>query len=187
MQKETRLTLAICLSLTFMFAEITCGLWANSLAVLSDAAHLLTDVAGFAIALLATIMAKAPASKQYTFGLARAEVMGALASILTLWIMTFGLVIEAYSRAVSWFEGTMEPVNGKLMFSIAIIGVFVNLCLACVFLEDHGGAFHSHDHAHDSHHDHGSHVHGHSCHSELEMGRYLNFIIFITVIIAFTI
>jgi Co/Zn/Cd efflux system component len=50
MKKETRLTLAIVLSLTFMVFEITGGIWANSLAILSDAAHLLTDVAGFAIA-----------------------------------------------------------------------------------------------------------------------------------------
>lgn len=137
-------------------------LLANSLAVLSDAAHLLTDVAGFAIALLATIMSKRPASKKYTFGLARAEVMGALASILTLWIMTLGLVIEAYSRVLSWFEGTMEPIDGKIMFTIAVIGIIVNLTLACVFIEDHGGAFHDHDHGHGGHDDH----HGHGDHDD---------------------
>lgn len=166
MKKETRLTLAIALSLTFMVFEIAGGIWANSLAILSDAAHLLTDVAGFGIALLATLMAAAPASKHYSFGLARAEVMGALASILTLWVMTACLIVEAYNRTVSWFNGTGDNVDGRLMFVIACIGVVVNICLSCVFMEDHGGAFHSHDHGHGSAHSHGS---SHHNHSDLEM------------------
>eukprot|EP01032_Pedospumella_encystans_P034007 gene34007-38438_t len=58
MEKETRLKLAICLSLVFMCIEIAGGYLANSIAIFSDAAHLLTDIAGFAIALIATIAAK---------------------------------------------------------------------------------------------------------------------------------
>lgn len=134
MEKKTRLTLAICLSFTFMLCEVGGGIWANSLAILADAAHLLTDIAGFAIALLATVMATSPASKNYTFGLARAEVMGALASILTLWVMTGCLIVEAYSRSVEFFKGTAVPVDGRIMFVVACMGVVVNLCLACVFL-----------------------------------------------------
>jgi Co/Zn/Cd efflux system component len=134
MKKETRLTLAICLSLLFMIFEITGGLWANSLAILSDAAHLLTDVAGFAIALVATMMATAPASKHYSFGLARAEVLGALLSILSLWVLTFWLIVEAYERTMIWYSGGTLDVDGKLMFVIACIGVLVNICLSCVFM-----------------------------------------------------
>lgn len=134
MDKQTRLTLAICLSFLFMIFEITGGLWANSLAILSDAAHLLTDVAGFAIALVATLMAAAPASKHYSFGLARAEVMGALISILSLWVLTFWLIVEAYQRTMTWFSGGSIDVDGKLMFVIACIGVVVNICLSCVFM-----------------------------------------------------
>lgn len=134
MDKKTRLTLAIFLSFSFMLCEIAGGIWANSLAILSDAAHLLTDIAGFAIALLATVMATSPASKNFTFGLARAEVMGALASILTLWVMTGCLIFEAYSRTVDFFNGTAVPVDGKIMFIVACMGVVVNLCLSCVFL-----------------------------------------------------
>lgn len=134
MKKETRLTLAICLSLVFMIFEILGGLWANSLAILSDAAHLLTDVAGFAIALLATMMAAAPASKHYSYGLARAEVMGALVSILSLWILTFWLILEAYDRTKKWLNGEKLDIDGKLMFVIACIGVVVNICLSCVFM-----------------------------------------------------
>jgi zinc transporter 2 len=56
------------------------------------------------------------------------------------------------------------------------MGVVVNLCLSCVFLEDHGGAFHSHDHAHGSFHDHGhhSHDHGHGASHDEEVGCHHN-------------
>lgn len=152
--------LAIGLSLVFMVFEIVGGLWANSLAILSDAAHLLTDIAGFVIALIATMMAAAPASKHYSFGLARAEVMGALASILSLWVLTLWLIVEAYGRTVIWYNGGQLDIDGKLMFVIACIGVLINICLSFVFMEDHGGAFHAHDHSHGHSHSHeSSHPH----------------------------
>jgi cation diffusion facilitator family transporter len=146
MKKETRLTLAIGLSLLFMVFEITGGLWANSLAILSDAAHLLTDVAGFAIALLATMMAAAPASKHYSFGLARAEVLGALLSILSLWVLTFWLIVEATERSMTWYRGGALDIDGKLMFVIACIGVLVNICLSCVFMVCPSSHLLPHDH-----------------------------------------
>ena len=161
MEKETRLILAIILSLLFMLIEIVGGYLANSIAIFSDAAHLLTDIAGFIIALIATIAAKSPGTKTLTFGMARAEVFGALGSILSLWVITAFLLYAAFFRAVAWFEGRPEPVDGFLMFVVACFGVVVNLCLGYVFHEDHGGAFHpghSHDHGHASHgsdnHDH---------------------------------
>mmetsp|Transcript_35672 Transcript_35672/g.33814 ORF Transcript_35672/g.33814 Transcript_35672/m.33814 type:complete len:526 (+) Transcript_35672:122-1699(+) len=161
LDKETKLKLAIVLATTFMIVEIFGGYVANSLAIFSDAAHLLTDIAGFGISLLAVIYSKRPGCKDYTYGLARAEVFGALGSILSLWIITAVLVYEAYIRGMLWFEGKGEEVNGKVMFFVAIFGVFVNLCLGLVFSSEHGGAFHpahsscSHDHDHSSgnHHD----------------------------------
>jgi zinc transporter 2 len=169
MEKETRLKLAIVLSLFFMIIEVIGGYLANSIAIFSDAAHLLTDIAGFGIALLATIAAKKSATTKLTFGFARAEVFGALASILSLWVITVFLLIAAYDRASKWFNGHPEPVNGFLMFIVACFGVLVNLCLGQVFHEDHGGSMHpghSHEHHHhenveDAHSDHG-HEHGHS-------------------------
>lgn len=153
MEKETRLKLAIGLSLVFMCIEIAGGYLANSIAIFSDAAHLLTDIAGFAIALIATIAAKAPGTKTLTFGMARAEVFGAFGSVLSLWIITAILLYAAFFRGLAWFQGTAEEVDGFLMFVVALFGVVVNLCLGYVFHEDHGGAFHP---AH-------SHEHGHSC------------------------
>ena len=159
MQKETRLKIAIVLSSIFCVVEVVGGLWSNSLAILTDASHLLTDIAGFAIALIATIVAKRAACKKYTYGLVRAEVFGALLSVMTLWIITAILLYSAYFRAYGWFAGEPEVVNGELMFYVALFGVAVNICLATVFHEEHGGAFHSHDHAHGDEHSHG-HSHG---------------------------
>lgn len=160
MQKETRLKIAIGLSSVFCVVEVIGGLWSNSLAILTDASHLLTDIAGFVIALIATIVAKRAADEKYTYGLVRAEVLGALFSVMTLWIITAILLYEAYFRAMAWIEGSPSVVDGRLMSFTALFGVGVNICLATVFHEEHGGSFHSHDHGHSDDHSHG-HSHGH--------------------------
>ena len=163
MDKETRLKMAIGLSFGFMLVEVTGGIYANSLSILADAAHLFTDVTGFVIALIAVILAKHPPSSSFTYGLARAEVMGAFCSVLTLWMVTIYLVYTAYVRVVLWVEGRAEPVDGKLMFIIAVFGICVNICLALVFHDDASSlSAHAHDHSHE--HGHG-HEHGHSGHS----------------------
>lgn len=164
MQKETRLKLAIILSLIFMCIEIAGGYFANSIAIFSDAAHLLTDIAGFVIALIATIAAQAPGTKHLTFGMARAEVFGALASVMSLWVITAFLLYAAFFRALAWFENRADPVDGFLMFVVACFGVMVNLCLGYVFHEDHGGAFHP-GHSHEHGHSCGGHGHGTSDHA----------------------
>jgi len=161
MNKINRLSLAIAFSLTFMIIEVLGGIFARSLAILSDAAHLLTDVFGFGIALLAAILASSSATKHYTYGFVRAEVFGALLSIFTLWIMTLALLYEAFVRTYKWFDGTAEPIDGRLMFIIACIGVVVNICLSTIFYEDHGGAFHDHGHDHGHTHDHDNKNHAH--------------------------
>eukprot|EP01041_Mallomonas_annulata_P014579 gene14579-31037_t len=153
--KKRRLIMAIIFSSTFMIIELVGGIMAQSLAVLSDAAHLLTDVFGFSLALMAAIYAASAATKDFTYGLGRAEAVGALGSILTLWIMTSYLLYAATIRAVNWVQGTAEPVDGRLMFFVACLGVLVNIALATIFSAEHGaGGFHDHDHSH-------GHGHGH--------------------------
>lgn len=165
--KEERLSCAIGLSLTFMTAELIGGILANSLAILSDAAHLLTDIAGFGIALAATIMSKRAPSVHYSFGFGRAEILGAGLSILTLWVLTGWLLMEAISRLFLWYFDEMDPVDGRLMSIVAIFGVCINLCLALVFMDEHeGSSFHSHeghdhDHSHSHSHSHGGDKHAH--------------------------
>ena len=170
LSKEERFKLAILLSGSFCLVEAIAGYWANSLAVLSDASHLLTDVAGFAIALLAALASKMPATNSFTYGFKQAELLGAIASVALLYMLTSYLVIEAISRSIRWYENKMDEVDGKIVFFISIFGVFVNLILGLVFHDEHGGAFHpahSHDHDHESgggcaHHNRDDHDHDHN-------------------------
>jgi solute carrier family 30 (zinc transporter), member 2 len=112
MNKENRLIYAIILSGIFMVVELIGGWLANSIAIYSDAAHLLTDVAGFLIALVAVTVAKSPATKVLTYGSARAEVFGAILSLFSLWIITAVLLWAAYGRATAWFEGHPDKIDG---------------------------------------------------------------------------
>jgi len=145
--------LAIVLSFLFMTVEVIGGYIANSIAIYSDAAHLLTDVAGFLIALIATITSRQKGSRHLTFGYVRAEVLGALFSVLSLWIITVILFYEAFRRSIGWFNGHGEKVDGFFMFIVACFGILVNLSLGYLFQDEHGGALHP-GHSHD--HDHGN-------------------------------
>ena len=157
LRKEQRLEIAIGLGVAFMLAEIIAGIISNSLAILSDAIHLMSDVAGFAIALMAFHLSNKAANKQFTFGYARAEVFGAFASILILYIATIWLVVEAIHRAILWAHDEAEIVDGKIMFIMACFGILVNVILGLVFHNDKEGSLSLHDHSHE----HGGHAHGH--------------------------
>lgn len=149
LSKEGRLQIAIILSCIFMLVEAVGGYVAHSIAIYSDAAHLLTDVAGFAISLLSIQVSKAKPSSTFHFGVGRIEVLGAFISVLFLWLICLFLIYEACMRGYKWFEGKGEPINGKLMFMIAVFGVLVNLCLGAVFHQEHGASLgHSHEHGH---------------------------------------
>lgn len=148
MDKKTKLYLAICFSFSFMILEIIGGIVANSLAIISDAVHLFSDITGFVIALLAVELAILPVSTNFTYGHGRAEVIGAFVSVLSLWIATLYLIVSALYRILLWLVGKSDPVNGKYMFIVASIGVFVNLCLAAIFHQEHhsASAFSLHGH-----------------------------------------
>mmetsp|Transcript_21941 Transcript_21941/g.62485 ORF Transcript_21941/g.62485 Transcript_21941/m.62485 type:complete len:461 (-) Transcript_21941:7-1389(-) len=148
-----RLYIATILCTCFLIVEAVGGWIAGSLAILSDAAHLFADVAGFAVAIAASYLAGLPATEQHTFGLKRSESLAALLSMISLAFASFGLAFEAIRRLMFGME---EPINAKLMTLIAAIGVVVNLILAYVLGEDHIHLPGSHDHDH-------SHDHGHGC------------------------
>ncbi|KAJ3096480.1 hypothetical protein HDU97_005862, partial [Phlyctochytrium planicorne] len=103
-----------------------------SLAILSDAFHLLGDVAGFLIALTAIRFSQRPSTSLFTFGYARMEPLGAIASILLVWCLTFGLVLESLDR-LFWHPHEVEP---RIMLITAIVGVVVNGVLVVTL---HGG------------------------------------------------
>ncbi|KAI9033896.1 cation efflux protein [Phycomyces nitens] len=159
---KRKLMFATILALVFFGTELVAGYFANSLALMSDAFHLLSDVASFIVALAAIYLAEKPATKRHTYGFHRAEVIAALVSVLTIWVLTAYLVVEAIERVKK-----PQEIDAKLMCITASIGVGVNIVLAYVLGGHHHGHGHSHDHDHDHDHDHSnsnsnSHSHSHS-------------------------
>ncbi|GJJ78015.1 hypothetical protein EMPS_10374 [Entomortierella parvispora] len=153
---KMRLKIAIGLCSTFFCVELAGGLWSESLALLSDSFHLLTDITSFIISMAAIYLSHQPPTATHTFGYHRAEVLGALFSIFLIWGLTLLLVIEACDRVRHPVD-----VDGKTMSVIAGLGVFVNVLLMFVL----GGHHHHHgddDHEHGHEHGHGhDHAHGH--------------------------
>ncbi|KAI8060054.1 cation efflux protein, partial [Gongronella butleri] len=161
---KRKLWFATGLALVFFSTELVAGYLSNSLALFSDAFHLLSDVVSFLVALVAIYLAEKPATSRHTFGFHRAEVIAALMSVLTIWILTAYLVREAIDRI-----SNPQEIDAKLMCITASIGVVVNIVLAYV-LGGHHHAHGGHDHgSHDHHHDHGEENHNHD-HEERSTG-----------------
>jgi cobalt-zinc-cadmium efflux system protein len=117
-----RLTVALVLILGLMVAEIVAGVLADSLALLSDAAHMLTDAAAIALALFAARLARRPASGDFTFGFRRAEILSAQLNGATLVGLAVLITLEAIQRLVNPPE-----VAGLTVLLVAIAGIAVNL------------------------------------------------------------
>ncbi|MCV2392951.1 cation diffusion facilitator family transporter [Actinotalea sp. M2MS4P-6] len=113
---------ALALILAFMVGEVVVGLVADSLVLLSDAAHMLTDAGSIGLALVAMRLAARPPRGGYTYGLRRAEILSAQANGLTLVLLGAWLAYEAIHRL-------LEPpdVTGPLVLATALVGVGVNL------------------------------------------------------------
>ena len=109
---------------TFMTIEFIFGYIAGSLAIISDATHLLSDLAGFLISLFSLIVALKPADKNFTFGYHRFEVLGALASILIIWALTVWLLVEAVYRIKH-----PNPIIGFIMVCIAAGSLVFNIIM----------------------------------------------------------
>jgi cobalt-zinc-cadmium efflux system protein len=119
---QGRLVAALGLIAVFMAAEVAVGVLAHSLALLSDAAHMLTDVAALALSLIALRLAQRPPRGGLTFGLKRAEILAALVSGATLLVLAAVLVFEAVLRLAS-----PPAVQGAAVIAISAVGVVVNL------------------------------------------------------------
>src|SRR6202161_3788392 len=89
---------ALALILVFMLAEVTAGVLAHSLALLSDAAHMLTDAVALAVSLFAARLAARPARGAMTYGLGRAEILSAQANGITLLVLSILIVVDAIDR-----------------------------------------------------------------------------------------
>jgi cobalt-zinc-cadmium efflux system protein len=116
------LSIALALIVCFMAAEVLVGLLSGSLALLSDAAHMLTDAAAIVLALVVIRLVARPARGHYTFGLKRAEILSAQVNGVALMVLGGVVAYEAISRLISPIG-----VRGWTMVVTAVVGVGVNL------------------------------------------------------------
>jgi cobalt-zinc-cadmium efflux system protein len=119
------LTGALYFTLGFAFVEAVAGWWSGSLALLSDAGHMLTDSTALGLAAFAAWLARKPPSGRHTYGLVRVEILAALAnSLLMLGLVTF-IAVEAVQR----FAQPIQVMGGTVT-AVAIVGLLVNLGVA---------------------------------------------------------
>ncbi|XP_059611214.1 proton-coupled zinc antiporter SLC30A2-like [Phlebotomus argentipes] len=143
-QKQLLIATVICT--IFMIAELIGGYLAGSLAVITDAAHLLSDCISFIVALCAIWLAKRPADEHMSFGYKRVEVAGAVVSILGIWALTGVLIYLAILRTINWdFD-----IDANTMIIISSVGVAFNVAMAIVLHGSCSSVLHAHSHTHDS-------------------------------------
>lgn len=149
-QKARRkLYVASAICLVFMIGEIIGGYLAHSLAIMTDAAHLLTDFASMLISLFSLWVSSRPATKTMNFGWQRAEILGALVSVLSIWVVTGVLVYLAVQRLIS---GDYE-IKGDTMLITSGCAVAVNIIMGLALHQS------GHGHSHGRGHSHGNQSH----------------------------
>jgi cobalt-zinc-cadmium efflux system protein len=122
-----RLWWALIINLVFLAIEVIGGIITNSLALLADAGHMLTDVGALALALFVAHISRKPATPDRTFGLLRAEVLGAFVNGATL-VLIVGLIFwEAWKRL-----GHIKEIDGPFMLLVAVLGLLANIASAMI-------------------------------------------------------
>lgn len=130
-----RLKIALALTFVYMLAEAVGGWWTNSLALIADAGHMLTDVAALSLTLGAIWFASRPATARKTFGYYRLEILAAFVNGIALALLSVWVIYEAIQR---W--QTPPQINGPWLTAIAVGGLIVNAIAAKLL---HSG--HKHD------------------------------------------
>jgi cobalt-zinc-cadmium efflux system protein len=121
-ENEKRLKWALALTGGFLIVEVIGGLWTGSLALLSDAAHMLTDVVALIIALLAIRIGKRAADDRRTYGYKRFEILAAAFNAVVLFLVAFYILYEAYQR----FQNPPDIEAGWMM-GVAAVGLAINI------------------------------------------------------------
>lgn len=121
------LIVALLLTLSFAGIEALAGWWSGSLALLTDAAHMVTDSSALGLAAAATWLARRPPSMRHSYGLARAEVLAALFNSLLMLVLIGFIVREAIERI-----GAPRDIAGSTVIGVAVIGLAINLAVAWV-------------------------------------------------------
>lgn len=121
-QNTKRLVLSLVLTSAFVVIEIIAGIWGNSLALLTDAAHNFTDVIALGLSWYALHLATQPANAGKTFGYHRAGILVALANSTTLVLIALGIFYESYHRLMAPPE-----VDSTILISVGAVAFFINL------------------------------------------------------------
>ena len=121
-KNKKRLAIVLALTSAYLVAEVIGGLLTHSLALLADAGHMLTDVAGLILALLAIRFAERPATPERTYGYYRIEILAALVNAVVLIGISLYILYEAYER----FRNPPEIQSGG-MLAVALVGLVVNI------------------------------------------------------------
>jgi cobalt-zinc-cadmium efflux system protein len=130
-----RLWIALALTSVFLIAEVVGGVLSNSLALLADAGHMLTDVAALALSLFVAWFSRRPETDKRTYGYLRLEILAAFVNGGALLLLSAWILIEAVLRF-----GTPEPIAGGLMLVVAVLGLLVNVAAAWTLHPSQGGS-----------------------------------------------
>lgn len=130
--QSRRLKWALVISCGYFFAELVAGFLTNSLALLSDAGHMLSDIGAMTVSIFAFRMARRPATAESTYGYHRAEILAALFNGLALWLIVGVIFAAAYSRI-----GNPPTVESFGMIVVAVIGLLVNIVAGAILYDPH--------------------------------------------------
>ncbi|XP_068535275.1 probable proton-coupled zinc antiporter SLC30A3 isoform X2 [Anas acuta] len=128
LQARRQLSIACTVCCVFMVGEVIGGYLAHSLAIMTDAAHLLTDVGSMSVSLFSLWVSARPPTKTMSFGWHRSETLGALASVLSIWVVTGALVYLAAARIIS----NDYEIEARAMLATSASAVGVNLVMAYI-------------------------------------------------------
>ncbi|MDJ0599616.1 MAG: cation diffusion facilitator family transporter [Crocosphaera sp.] len=117
------------LNVVFVIIEFAFGFWTQSLSLLADAGHNLSDVFGLLIAWVGNFLAQHPPTQRYTYGLRRSSILAALFNAVTLLFVMGGIAWEAVSRLFN-----PSPISGVTIMIVALVGVIINTITALFFM-----------------------------------------------------
>ncbi|KAM4687218.1 proton-coupled zinc antiporter SLC30A2-like [Rhinophrynus dorsalis] len=140
LQAQKKLYFACAVCFVFMIGEVVGGYLAHSLAIMTDAAHLLTDLGSMWVSIFSLWVSTRPPTKNMNFGWHRSEILGALASVLSIWIVTGVLVYLATARIIN----NDYDIDGHVMLITSGCAVGVNVIM--VYILHQSTTFHGHSH-----------------------------------------
>uniref|UniRef100_A0A8C7MH08 Zinc transporter n=1 Tax=Oncorhynchus kisutch TaxID=8019 RepID=A0A8C7MH08_ONCKI len=151
----------LCLNLAFTFVELFYGVWTNSLGLISDGFHMLFDCSALVLGLFAALMTRWKATRIYSYGYGRVEILSGFINGLFLMVIAFFVFVESVTRLVD-----PPNINTDMLTPVSVGGLLVNLVGICAFshAHSHGAAksnCSSHDHGHSHGHGHSDHGHSH--------------------------